>query len=180
MAPQLLDAPRQVDATPKELRLVNSKHGSPVLFGFVAEYLEDERTTPDFEPNELHPSFDLSGYVRTMQQINDLAAGEESDEYGVLRPTKHARRITRKVLRVALEDALCRKPSLFPRGAVTTDENGGLRIEWSDGDTAVCLVIPAQKGGQSYIYHEHGNAYGTTGRVTGSLLSSRLQKFLAK
>ena len=122
--------------------------------------------------------FDVSGLMRTIQQINDLANGEEFDEYGVLRPTKYACQTTKNILWDTIDNALQLKTSGFPRGAVTTDENGGLRIEWSDEDAAVCLIVPAQKNGQSYIYYEYNNDYGTTDCVNGNLLSNRLQKFL--
>lgn len=171
------------DVTPEvpcfELKPALGNGGIRIMRAFVV----DDRTTPEATSSftSLMPSFELSAYKDILHQIADLSSGDETDEYGVLRPTDHALAETRKVLESAVreklgEGARDRKASLFPRGCVTTDEEGGLRIEWWSEDRAVHLVVPAARGGRSYIYHELGEAYKTEDRVTGTVLAHWLQR----
>ena len=122
----------------------------------------------------------LSGFQATFNQILELARGEECDELGILRPTAFTLEKTFKILLRAIqvwhEAAWPDLFTSFPRGAVTTDENGGLRIEWLKDDRAVCLVVAAAEDERSYLYHAFGNKYGT-GNVTGRVLAKWLQRF---
>ena len=165
---------RERNVTPEELALAIRYELAPAV---------DERTTPEWAWPSTHlvPSFDHSAFSDILRQIDDLSSGDETDEYGVLRPTDHAIQSTKEVLFTALmavlgQAARHRKASAFPRGCVTTDERGGLRIEWSEDGRAVHLVIPAEPGGRSYIYHELGEVYGAEDRVAGSVLAYWLQK----
>jgi hypothetical protein len=145
--------------------------------------LEDERSTPDLL-RDIEGSVrltDVSGFANVIRQIAGLISGDETDEYGVLRPTEHALRTTIEVLVGALLERTGntpphRQPGPFPRGSVTTDEQGGLRIEWSGDDRAVHLTVPAVQGGRSYIYHELGEVYAAERRVSGSVLAYWLQR----
>jgi len=150
---------------------------------FVRASIEDDRTTPELPWHlaDLMSSVDRLGFMDILCQIADLAGGDETDEYGILRPSGYALRTTFDLflgtLMASLEQAVRHdKKRRFPRGCVTTDEQGGLRIEWADEDRAVHLVVPAAQGGRSYIYHELGEAYGTEDRVSGSVLACWLQR----
>lgn len=183
MPPEMLDA---IDATPVDQKLVGRGRGDLQAFSFTLEPHDDDRATPKSELrlSELASTLDLGGFTQTVRQIRELTVGDEADEYGHLRPTEYALDITMKVLRRALDAGVeyaarrdVRCP--FPRGAVTTDESGGLRIEWLEDDAAVRLVIPAEDGGQSYIYHESGDDYGTVD-VSGGKLASWLHLLLVE
>jgi hypothetical protein len=139
--------------------------------------------TPEWAwpPEHYVPPIDASGFADVLRQIGDLASGDELDEYGVLRPTQYALGNTIEVLVASFLERMEHAASgdeayLFPRGCVTTDEQGGLRVEWSDDDRAVHLVVPAARGGRSYIYHELGELYGAQERVSGSILAYWLKK----
>jgi len=173
---------RERDATPKGVALIGSTQGIPGVW-IVPAAVVDERTTPEWAWFSTHwaPSFDPSAFNDILRHIDDLSSGDETDEYGVLRPTDYAIRSTKEVLFTALiailgQAARHRKASAFPRGCVATDEEGGLRIEWSKDDRAVHLVVSGTPGGRSYIYHELGEVYGAEDRVAGSVLAYWLQR----
>jgi len=171
----IIDVPvRERDVTPAEGPRAESRWGMSAV-RFVPVSVEDDRATPELRWHlaDFMPSFDPSGFADVFRQIGDLTSGDETDEYGVLRPSDHALRSTIEVL---IGTLIARKAGTFPRGCVTTDEHGGLRIEWSDDDRAVHLVVPAAHGGRSYIYHELGDSYGTEKRVSGSVLAHWLQR----
>lgn len=113
----------------------------------------------------------LSGISQISQQIMDLIGGEESDEYGILRPTSYALSKTQELLMelsvICIMSADVRGEGwIFPRGAVTTDEAGGIHIEWLEGNAAIRIVIPSDDSKCPYIYHEHGSEYGAKGLST--------------
>ncbi len=102
-----------------------------------------------------------SGVNETIRQICDLMISNEEDEYGPLRPTEIAYSTAIVVLGKAsldLTQMVNQRDGLFPfpRGAVTTDEWGGLRIEWVCGDAVVHLLVPAFVDGGPQVYHEVG------------------------
>jgi hypothetical protein len=187
------------NVTPLDARLCECVFGRLPEIHFFAMEPEDELATPSISWLPVGPIpwchvspsgiavhlFDLVGFEATLRQIGELASGEEIDEYGILRPTHYAflRAVTllNRALRAMMDASMRRdRPCTFPRGAVTTDENGGLRIEWSDDDRAVHLVVPSRDDGRSYIYYEIGQIYGTESRVTGSFLSHWLLRLFAQ
>ena len=167
----ILDAPEhERNMTPGEPRFGPSRWTRPdVQFRRPAQ---DDRATPEWDWHLVACAqpLDTAGFAGVLRQIGDLASGDETDEYGVLRPTPHALNTTIIVLLGSLPHV-----NVFPRGCVTTDEQGGLRIEWSDNDRAVHLVVPATDGGPSYIYHELGDTYGTERSVTANVLARWLR-----
>jgi len=102
-------------------------------------------------PIENATDSDLLRFTTMLRRIAGLVSLDETDDYGVLRPTKYAIRRTLKVLM-----QVYMLGHVFPRENVTTDEKGGLRIEWPTENWAFCFVIPAKEGGQEYFYHEQG------------------------
>lgn len=178
----LMDPQQQSDATPVEDRIISRFSRGTSALVFMPESTDDERTTPAWHPTAWRSLFrwfvekQPDGFEATIHQIIELIAGDESDEYGILRPTQFSIERVTIVLSRAYTTAMMRHPSGgFPRGSVTTDEAGGIRIEWVADGGAVRLVIPSQEGGQEYIYYERGEDYGTD-KVSGRSLADRLQK----
>lgn len=96
---------------------------------------------------------DLSGILK---QLVELLSQPERDEYGQLRPTKNTFDTAYALLvDTAIVSASQSRP--IPYGRVSTDSEGGVRIEWVRPTTSVHLVVPASA--DAYIYHEVGNAY---------------------
>jgi hypothetical protein len=90
-----------------------------------------------------------------VEELIALLEGEEHDEQGVLRPTLFAfRRTFHLIQQVGLQ-----LREHFPRAAVSTDSEGGCRIQWLWPKRQVRLIVPAQGDGQQYIYHQEGNNY---------------------
>jgi len=155
-------------------------HVPSAPWDFVVEDDDDSRT-PDFDKYDVQqPHLGTDGFSATIKQIFALVAGDESDGYGVLRPTDYAQRKTLKLLSRAqkafADDVENRQLGLsFPKGFVATDSEGGIRIEWLNGDKTIRLVVPASENGQSYIYFEDDSEYGTSDRVNGSVLAHFLR-----
>jgi len=57
----------------------------------------------------------------------------------------------------------------IPKGFVTTDPEGGVRIEWFRPDARVHLVIRAARERCGYIYHRNATGYGTESATAYSL-----------
>ncbi|MBU4272740.1 MAG: hypothetical protein KKE86_01490 [Planctomycetes bacterium] len=93
-----------------------------------------------------------------LRQLYELRNGPESDDYGRLQPTKHA---FDKVIDLLIDAAIDAAPRKIPRGCVSTDSEGGVRIEWVRDTSSVHLVVPATNSSVSYVYHEVGNNYAT-------------------
>ena len=122
---------------------------------------EAPRVTPDtISPERLQLAdagiLHLSPIVR---QLIDLWKEPEEDDYGRLRPTRHAFDISVHFLVDAAIEAnpQCR----IPAGCVSTDSEGGVRIEWIRPAASVHLVVPAARDCVPYVYHEVGNDYAT-------------------
>lgn len=57
----------------------------------------------------------------------------------------------------------------IPKGFVTTDPEGGVRIEWFGTGARVHLVIRAARERGGYIYHRSASGYGTVPATADSL-----------
>lgn len=73
--------------------------------------------------------------------------GPERDDYGIIRPTPDAFLTTLMLLFKASEHD---KNYQIPPGNVSTDSEGGIRIEWLGEQRNVHLVVPVNK--PPYIY----------------------------
>lgn len=149
----------------------------------VSTAFDDERTThvhlgiPD-----MYMKMKELGSV--LRQILDLANGEKMDDDGILAPTNHAMQQTTRLLihasTIVWQHCLSTgRTFIFPRGFVSTDSEGGLRIEWTKGDASLRLVIAGSKAGKSYLYHEFGDKYGSERLITAELLGRSLVRFLS-
>lgn len=107
----------------------------------------------------------LSPLLRELGEL--LSLPDEHDEYGVLRATRSAYESACCLL---IDAAIVAAPNRqIPRGCVSTDSEGGLRVQWIRPNKSVHLVIPAQPDKESYIYHEVGLDYGTERASAGRL-----------
>ena len=111
---------------------------------------------------------DKSGAV-VLARLRALLRQEDSDEFGVLKPTDHAFDLATRLVQEA--SAL---GTTVPKGSVSTDSQGGVRITWFRGDREVELVCPASPDSSPYIYHEAGSEYDLDEGVSGRALARRL------
>ena len=95
-----------------------------------------------------------------MRQLVDLwNEPEEEDDYGRLKPTQDAFDMSVQLLVDAAIEA--HPQHQIPSGCVSTDSEGGVRIEWIRPTASVHLVVPAKENHMPYVYHEVGNDYAT-------------------
>lgn len=123
---------------------------------------EDPRETPVTIPPERLQLADagihhLSPIVR---QLIDLWKEPEEDDYGRLKPTQDAFDGSVRLLVDAAIEAYSQQRQI-PSGCVSTDSEGGVRIEWVRPTASVHLVVPASRESVAYVYHEVGNDYAT-------------------
>lgn len=126
----------------------------------VAE--EDPRATPDAISPERQQLADagIRHLSPIVSQLVELWNEPEEDEYGRLRPTQGA--FDRSVC--LLVDAAIeahRQERRIPSGCVSTDSEGGVRIEWVHPTASVHLAVPASRDKEAYIYHEIDDEYAT-------------------
>lgn len=124
---------------------------------------EDDRVTPEPLVPPQHSQIARAGILHLsaiMRELNELREGPENDGYGTLRPTRHAYRVTCELL-VDAAIAAAKENRQIPAGCVSTDSQGGVRIEWVREQRSVHLVVPSSEEDDGYIYHEVGADYGT-------------------
>lgn len=123
---------------------------------------EDPRATPDtISPERVQLAdagiLHLSPIVR---QLIDLWKEPEEDDYGRLRPTPDAFDRSVRLLVDAAIEAYPQQRQI-PSGCVSTDSEGGVRIEWIRPTASVHLVVPVARDRVAYVYHQVGNDYAT-------------------
>ncbi len=64
---------------------------------------------------------------------------------------------------------------VVPAAVVSSDERGGIRVEWVRDNASVHFVVPASDDSHAYIYTEVGNVYGTQQPATAELLAASLR-----
>lgn len=143
---------------------------------------EEASETPQSVDYSFPPPFGaLKELNLIVQQLAALAAAEPEDEDGVLRPTMRALQRTNKILLDASTVFLLSwrgsdSQLVFPKGFVSTDNEGGIRIEWMWPNSSVRLIVPATTDGKEYIYFEFGEQRGSHRRVDGALLARLLKQ----
>jgi hypothetical protein len=95
-----------------------------------------------------------------VKQLVVLWTGPESDDYGRLKPTQDAFERTVYLLVDAAIDVYPQQREI-PFGCVSTDSEGGVRIEWVRDGASVHLAVPARKDDTAYVYHEVAGAFAT-------------------
>lgn len=107
-----------------------------------------------------------------LEQLAQLRVEEQVDDYGILRPTESAFEEAVSLVREAASLAARKWHRTLPHGCVSTDSEGGVRIEWFSPNRAVHLVIPCEPLRETrYIYHEIGNQFDVEYNVTGETLA---------
>lgn len=124
--------------------------------------------------------YDIAGLARLLSQLAELVRGDEFDDQGVLRPTEYSLVRFMEVLPPAWS-LVCEQqittglPASFPRGNLTTDENGGIRVEWRAPNATVHLVLGSSKSSESYIYHSRGDDYAADKIISARRLARWLR-----
>jgi hypothetical protein len=108
-------------------------------------------------PSTLAGQVHLSAMVRDLNALRD---GPESDEYGALRPSIHAYETSMQLLTGAATLA-SQEGWQCALGCVSTDSEGGVRVEWVRDRRSVHLVAPKSSDANAYLYHEVGDDYAT-------------------
>ena len=155
--------------TELELRLARlSAAQSPQLHSPVAD--SDARATPAHVPQGRWKlaSANIRHLSQIIGQLVELLQEPETDEYGVLRPTRHAfDKACHLLTDAAIVSALAGRQ--IPRGCASTDSAGGLRMEWVREKSSVHLIVPATADRDGYIYHEIDHDYGTVSATPEAL-----------
>lgn len=94
-----------------------------------------------------------------IKQLVELWMEEEEDEYGRLRPTKYA--FDKSVQLLVDTTRELRLHEITAGCCVSTDSEGGVRLEWIQPKASIHLVIPSDESREAYIYHEVDNEYAT-------------------
>jgi hypothetical protein len=102
-----------------------------------------------------------------LERLASLLDEDETDDYGVLSPSEYAFTTTWNLLVAAAREMSCS----FPRAAVSTDSEGGIRVQWIRPERQVRLVIPTVEGKRHYIYHEEGDQYDVEPSVSATTLA---------
>jgi hypothetical protein len=111
--------------------------------------------TPTAVPNEVSNVFSA-----IVAQLAELWNGPEEDEYGRLRPTQDAFDAAMELFSDSAMPTDFDAQSI-PHGCVSTDSEGGVRIEWITDRASVHLIVPSKKTARAYVYHELGSDYAT-------------------
>lgn len=93
----------------------------------------------------------ISAMLTSIREI----MSEELEECDIRRPTPHSLLRVLSILLPANQMML----GELPRGAVASDTEGGIRIEWRSGEKEVRLVVSDAERQESYIYYEEGDEY---------------------
>jgi len=91
-----------------------------------------------------------------LTEINGLAFQDESDDFGLLRPTFHAFRECLKVVLSLVREGELQRPS-----EISSDRNGDIRIAWMAEDRTTELVFPSDENAPAYVYYSSSSSYET-------------------
>lgn len=123
---------------------------------------EDPCVTPDpLSPERLQLADAGILYLSpVVGQLIELWRGPENDDYGRLRPTREA---FDKTIELLVDTAIVGHfdQRAIPHGCVSTDSDGGVRIEWIRDKAKIHLVVPTTKNDRAYVYHEVGSDFAT-------------------
>ncbi|PSB01374.1 hypothetical protein [Merismopedia glauca] len=116
-----------------------------------------------------------SKFTQTLKSLLELLDLEDDDEYGTLRPTESAFKTTINLIVEAYEHL----GEHFPQGRASTDDEGGIRINWKNRaqDLRVCLFCPSNLSEKAYIYHQKNDEYASDEQVDGVTLVRWLDWF---
>ena len=107
--------------------------------------------------------------AEVLQQINDLAFQQESDDLGLLRPTFRALTACMKAMLDLARDGQLLRPS-----DIGTDRNGDIRICWAADERETELVFPSDDQQEPYLYYSSPDSYGTETELSPPSVSKRI------
>ena len=111
-----------------------------------------------------------SELANVLSDINSLAFQEESDEFGLLRPSFHA---LRECLKCVI--SLVREAELLRPSEISTDRNGDIRIAWRGENKEAELVFPSDESAAFYLYHSSPDSYGTEPDLSPRSIERRIR-----
>ncbi len=116
----------------------------------------------------LAPKVNISQLTNMMKNLLDLLDLDTEDEYGILRPNDYAFKMAMNLI----IDTYTMMGDEFPQGSSSTDDQGGIRINWknSQKDCRVCLFCPSNPEQKSYIYYQKNEDYNTVEDVSSLTL----------
>ena len=98
--------------------------------------------------------------------LEELLLEHEQDEYGRLRPTDHAFKVTVELV----SDARRLMGPSFPKASTSTDSEGGIRLTWTRGKREVRLICAAAPSMRTYVYRETEKWHETSKDVSSEVL----------
>ncbi len=118
-------------------------------------------------------SLESQGITITLKRILELLEGEDEDDYGIIKPTDYA---FKTVLNLVSE-AYNLMGSSFPRASASTDDEGGISLDWISLETEreVSLFCPFSPDKKAYIYHDKSDEYAVDYDVYAANLAHWLQ-----
>lgn len=120
----------------------------------------------EYDESSVATAADLA---EVLQEINNLAFLEESDEFGLLRPSYHALRICIKTILDLVVDDELQRPS-----DISTDRNGDIRIAWAVDGREAELVFPSDERERPYLYYSSPSSYGIEADLSSPTISRRI------
>lgn len=103
-------------------------------------------------------------------ELSCILQDDTSKDEDYLAPTAYAIETAKQVLSESRFDGN------YPLGDVCADGDGGIRIDWQNGDSYVSLVIPSKSTGKQYIFWQFGSDYSGTYDISGAALRNQLEQ----
>lgn len=109
----------------------------------------------------------------TQKRLIELLQEDSEDDDGILKPTPYAFDRAWKLVSAAYEFMR----DSFPKAWVSTNDEGGIRLTWSqlEAEAEVRLICASQANKATYLYHEKGKKYDVVHDVSGRSLALWLQ-----
>lgn len=108
----------------------------------------------------------------TQNRLIELLQEDDEDDEGILKPTAYAFDKAWKLVYAASQFM----KNNFPKAWVSTNDEGGIRLTWSQkAEAEVRLICATQANKPTYLYYEHGKKYGVVNDVSGLSLAGWLQ-----
>lgn len=108
-----------------------------------------------------------AAFLALVQQLSDLLTGDTNFDEEYLPPTERA-------INAALDllgNAAIELHTPLPEGILYPDGDGGLRVDWQQGNRQVRLVIHHASTSQDYVYHQERTDYDLETSVTARQLA---------
>lgn len=117
----------------------------------------------DFDETSIATASELA---EVLDEINNLAFQDDSDEFGLLRPSYQALATCVKTMLAFVREGEPLRPS-----DISTDRNGDIRIAWTTEDKEAELIFPSNMSEAPYMYYSSPNSYGTVADISPQTIS---------